>query len=137
MKVARETKWTLRFSRQNVVLHVTAIEEDGQLSFGFDVVDEANSKSVELSLTEEQFLNFVSILTGFKRGVVQESPVSVPSEDPRQLEREPEPEPESGTGGELSTTALEPGGSGLERNEKGAMEEEYDPDLDPRTWDPW
>lgn len=160
----KETKWTLKLAGGQTCLEIIASEIQGVIeSFGFSMSH--GDATVRADFSEEEFLNFLSILNGFRQGVIGEEsqnqdlayassavPAGEPAgDDDHLMEESIQAALGNNSAGETSvptgsypdaTTTVTPPSSDAPVNEGGTTTEEpaeeiEDPDLDPRQWDPW
>lgn len=138
----REITWTLKFSGQNISMEIRAAENLGTIeSFSISMIE--GDKNIGVNLQEEQFLNFLSILNGFQRGVIGESQQEMMDDLLESSPEEPSPSaiPQDknmempGYGNSDTIPTEEQVGSST--SESGDKREPDSPDLDPREWDPW
>lgn len=146
----KETTWVLKFSGKDTIMCIKSLENFGKIEkFTFSLQDGHGTISVELN--EDQFLNLVSILTGFRQGVLgDESPSETGFTGPLELEASQEelndeieiPDQISKTPqADTSEKNVEIGSvykkEKVAETKKKDASQELEVELDPRQWDPW
>ncbi|MHA1731079.1 MAG: hypothetical protein ACTSU5_04015 [Promethearchaeota archaeon] len=159
----REITWTLKFSGKNVSMDIRAVEHMGRIEkFGLTIRE--GDAEIGIDLEEDQFLNFLSILNGFQRGVIGEveggvglasvpeprAPVepddvlteALATEKPTLSPAPLQPAPQGGSvsaAGQGTPVASAPLPLSPETVPAKEPEKEKNetPELDPREWDPW
>jgi hypothetical protein len=117
----RETSWKIQLKEDNNIIQLTSVEISGEVrSIKLSVIKE--EKNAEVEMNNEEFFNFLSLISAFKDVVIGETEFLINNQLNIELREEESEE-------ELSYVESK-------QSEKNFKDTQHD-ELDPKDWDPW